>query len=180
MANEALIWLRILEPTYFGCNRFPQSSLKTCARVTQKQQRHHSTEQLCASSSMQQEMSAQGELPSYMQIARARCAASKRRLSVFEVEKIINEEILSEAPQKGPSSQQRARGSPRKIKFQSVLCTDFPSQTSKSCDASWFPPEPKCSTSDQKHGSRPRLPKLPTLFRMPTWRGARIHNIETS
>jgi len=153
-----------------------------CSGVTQKKHGQRTTKQY-AFSSMDQNRDARDDA-SYMQSVRERLVTSKRRLTVSDVEKIVHEEIISAALRESrrkhtkPNPQQRRRDNFSEIRLESVLCTDFPPNASKSCDAPWPPPEPKKSTHGQKHRSGLWLPKLPAFVRMPTWRTVRVHNLE--
>jgi len=112
-----------------------------------------------------------------MRAVREKCAKSKRRISVFDFEDIVLDEMISselrELEKKQAAKarrQQQAKRSPNKIQLDSVLFSDVPSKTSESNNA----------TSVQKQW----LPKLPSFLRMSTWRGgrrtSRVHNLEMS
>jgi len=130
--------------------------------VRQMQEGHQTTKALYAIGTMRQGEPAQDE-PFPMQSIKKRCAASKRTVSVFELQRMIDQEIISATlakHQEGRTAKakpQKLNGSSRNdILYESVVCTDSPPATNKSVE----PP---------KKSRKAGLPKLPIFSRMTTW-----------
>jgi len=130
--------------------------------VHKMQQRHQTTTAIHAIGTMGQDQPAQNWLFD-MQSIRERCATSKRTVSVFELQRMIDQEIISATFAKrregrtAKAKVQKLNKSNRSdILYESVLCTDRTPATSNSVE-----PPKRCR--------RPWLPKLPIFSRMTTW-----------